>query len=47
LRIHQGPARSGAADFDDLLLATVELFEKNPAVRERYAHRFRYVMVDE
>ena len=34
-------------DFDDLLLATVELFDKNPAVRERYAHKFHYVMVDE
>jgi len=38
---------ASALDFDDLLLATVELFDKNPAVRERYAHRFRYVMVDE
>ena len=38
---------ASALDFDDLLLATVELFEKNPGVRERYAHRFRYVMVDE
>src|SRR5687767_6580809 len=38
---------ASALDFDDLLLATVELFEKNPGVRERYAQRFRYVMVDE
>ena len=38
---------ASALDFDDLLLATVDLFEKNPDVRERYAHRFRYVMVDE
>ena len=38
---------ASALDFDDLLLATVELFETNPSVRERYAHRFRYVMVDE
>jgi DNA helicase II / ATP-dependent DNA helicase PcrA len=38
---------ASALDFDDLLLATVELFDKNPDVRERYAHRFRYVMVDE
>jgi len=36
-----------ALDFDDLLLKTVELFEKVPAVRDRYAARFRYVMVDE
>src|SRR5688500_12542216 len=38
---------ASALDFDDLLLATVELFERNPDVRARYAHRFRYVMVDE
>ena len=38
---------ASAVDFDDLLLATVELFDQNPGVRERYAHRFRYVMVDE
>src|SRR5262245_20354775 len=38
---------ASAVDFDDLLLATVELFDRNPSVRERYAHRFRYVMVDE
>jgi DNA helicase II / ATP-dependent DNA helicase PcrA len=36
-----------ALDFDDLLLKTVELFEKVPAVRERYARQFRFVMVDE
>ena len=38
---------ASAVDFDDLLLAVVELFDQNPSVRERYAHRFRYVMVDE
>ncbi len=38
---------SGAVDFDDLLLKTVELFERADAVRERYAQRFRYVMIDE
>jgi DNA helicase-2/ATP-dependent DNA helicase PcrA len=38
---------ASAVDFDDLLLATVELFDKNPGVRERYAHRFKFVMVDE
>jgi DNA helicase-2/ATP-dependent DNA helicase PcrA len=36
-----------ALDFDDLLLKTVELFEKAEPVRRRYAQRFRYVMVDE
>jgi DNA helicase-2/ATP-dependent DNA helicase PcrA len=37
---------SNALDFDDLLLKTVELFEMQ-AVRERYARKFKYVMVDE
>lgn len=40
-------ADASALDFDDLLLKTVELFERAPAVRDRYARRFRFVMVDE
>ena len=38
---------ANALDFDDLLLKTVELFEQSEAVRERYARKFRFVMVDE
>jgi DNA helicase II / ATP-dependent DNA helicase PcrA len=38
---------ANALDFDDLLLKTVELFDQVPAVRERYARKFQYVMVDE
>src|SRR5687767_13613986 len=38
---------ANALDFDDLLLKTVELFEKSAAARERYSEKFRYVMVDE
>jgi DNA helicase-2/ATP-dependent DNA helicase PcrA len=38
---------SQALDFDDLLLKTVELFEKSETVRDRYGEQFRYVMVDE
>jgi DNA helicase-2/ATP-dependent DNA helicase PcrA len=40
-------ADARALDFDDLLLKTVELFERVPPVRERYARQFQYVMVDE
>jgi DNA helicase II / ATP-dependent DNA helicase PcrA len=40
-------ADSNALDFDDLLLKTVELFETSEQTRERYARKFRYVMVDE
>jgi DNA helicase II / ATP-dependent DNA helicase PcrA len=36
-----------ALDFDDLLLKTVELFESSEQVRNYYANKFRYVMVDE
>jgi DNA helicase-2/ATP-dependent DNA helicase PcrA len=34
-------------DFDDLLLLTVRLFEKNPAVLQRYAARYAHLLVDE
>ena len=40
-------AASGALDFDDLLLKTVELFERAELVRTSYSRRFRFVMVDE
>ncbi len=36
-----------AMDFDDLLLKTVELFEKNDDVLKLYQRRFRYILVDE
>ncbi len=38
---------SNALDFDDLLLKTVELFEEAEHVREKYARKFKFVMVDE
>ncbi len=38
---------ANALDFDDLLLKTVDLFQERPHVRERYAAKFKYVMVDE
>jgi DNA helicase-2/ATP-dependent DNA helicase PcrA len=38
---------SNALDFDDLLLRTVELFERAEHVRTKYATQFRFVMVDE
>lgn len=36
-----------AVDFDHLLCLTVELFEKFPAVLDRYQERYRYIMIDE
>jgi DNA helicase II / ATP-dependent DNA helicase PcrA len=38
---------SNAVDFDDLLMYTARLLEENPSVREKYAQRFRHVLVDE
>ncbi len=38
---------ANALDFDDLLLKTVELFETSERTRDRYAQKFRYIMVDE
>ena len=39
--------RNNALDFDDLILRTVHLLEQNDEIRERYARRFRHVLVDE
>jgi DNA helicase-2/ATP-dependent DNA helicase PcrA len=38
---------SNAVDFDDLLVYTARLLEENPTVRDKYAQRFRHVLVDE
>ncbi|MBQ9065007.1 MAG: DNA helicase PcrA [Blautia sp.] len=39
--------KNNALDFDDLIMKTVELFEKHPQVLDYYQERFRYIMVDE
>jgi DNA helicase-2/ATP-dependent DNA helicase PcrA len=39
--------KSGAMDFDDLLLKTNELLNRFPDVLAKYQDRFRYIMVDE
>jgi DNA helicase II / ATP-dependent DNA helicase PcrA len=38
---------SNAVDFDDILLYTARLLEEQPSVRDKYAQRFRHVLVDE
>ena len=40
-------AENNAADFDDLLMATVRLFRENPDILERYQNRYLYLHVDE
>ena len=39
--------KSGAMDFDDLLLRTNEILARFPEVLAKYQDRFRYIMVDE
>ncbi len=39
--------KNNALDFDDLIVKTVELFERVPEVLEYYQDKFRYIMVDE
>lgn len=39
--------QSDAMDFDDLLVNTYLLFKNNPDICDKYADRFRYVLVDE
>ena len=38
---------NAALDFDDLLMLTVQMLRRHDAIRQRYQHRLRYVMVDE
>ena len=47
-RIYQQRLKqNNAVDFDDLIMLTVELFQHNPDVLDRYQERFRYILVDE
>ena len=39
--------KSNALDFDDLLIKSVEIFDKSPETAQRYSTRYPYVMVDE
>src|SRR4029078_8590992 len=39
--------KSNALDFDDLLIKTVDIFDKFPQVAEKYSARFQFSMVDE
>jgi DNA helicase-2/ATP-dependent DNA helicase PcrA len=40
-------AEANALDFDDLLMRTVQLFERNPDVLTKWQERFRYIVIDE
>lgn len=38
---------ANALDFDDLIMKTVELFEKFPAILKRWQNLFQYILIDE
>ena len=39
--------KANALDFDDLIMLTVRLFQKEPAVLEKYQNKWQYILVDE
>lgn len=39
--------KSGAMDFDDILVNTYKLLDTNPEVLNKWQHKFKYIMVDE
>ncbi len=39
--------KSGALDFDDLLLKTLDLFANKPEIREKWQKKFEYILIDE
>ncbi len=47
-RLYQDKLKANnALDFDDLILKTLELFNKHPKVLSYYQNRFQYILVDE
>lgn len=46
-RLQDSMRAYNAVDFDDLLVLTVQLFEKYPKVLEFYQEKYRYIMIDE
>lgn len=38
---------NGALDFDDMLMKTVLLFQRNPDILGKYQEKYRYILVDE
>src|SRR5215469_5540672 len=40
-------AESNSLDFDDLIVRTIDLLERDKATREKYQQRFEYILVDE
>lgn len=47
LRYWERCRQSDAMDFDDLLVYTYLLFQQHPEICDKYAGRFKYILVDE
>lgn len=47
LKLNDSMRSYNAVDFDSLLTLTVDLFEKFPEALDKFATRFRYIMIDE
>lgn len=39
--------KNGALDFDDIIMKTVELFQKFPDILDKYQEKFKFISVDE
>ncbi|MFH1284893.1 MAG: UvrD-helicase domain-containing protein [Candidatus Peregrinibacteria bacterium] len=46
-RYHLALAQNNALDFDDIIMKTVELFQKFPDILDEYQEKFRFISVDE
>ena len=39
--------KNNAVDFDDIIMLTVEIFQKHPEILEKYQNKFTHILVDE
>lgn len=39
--------QNNAVDFDDIIVKTIEIFDKNPDILDYYQKKFKYILVDE
>jgi DNA helicase-2/ATP-dependent DNA helicase PcrA len=47
VRYQEELKKNNALDFDDLIMFTVELFERYPDILKKYQKQFTYIMIDE
>ena len=39
--------KTNAVDFDDLIMLTVQIFQKYPQILEKYQNQYKYILIDE